>query len=398
MRGLLISFEGGDNSGKSTQIKLVVEELRKRGYKTVYLSFPNEESEIGSFIYDCLTNGSVKNINNKAFQYLYIADQMNMQSKINDYMEKGYIVILDRYDLSSITYLLATTMLKHEDEIVTSLKGKDEYSILSNKMYLGQSFLIRPDITFIFDISSETMRKRNKLSDENEKNTPLMEQVIILYRFMPFIINDTRKYIPIDANQSKEKVFDDILFNLKINEFEEYIDILYLYRIGGNILEYKIAYSEKEWELRKEYYIQSCSALFIPMEATSTELKALISSTNNVLTQAYMDKASIQEKYERESLKLKNMEEECWCSIDWDQLGNKFIKEEKKAYIIKFIKKKTSSDNGKNLYDKVELLSGRVKFMESTVYNLKEKAGALFNLLSLMKIENEQIKFESSLQ
>lgn len=163
-------------------------------------------------------------------------------------------------------------------------------------------------------------------------------------------------------------------------------------------MEYKIAYSEKEWELRKEYYIQSCSALFIPMEATSTELKALISSTNNVLTQAYMDKASIQEKYERESLKLKNMEEECWCSIDWDQLGNKFIKEEKKAYIIKFIKKKTSSDNGKNLYDKVELLSGRVKFMESTVYNLKEKAGALFNLLSLMKIENEQIKFENSLQ
>lgn len=228
MRGLLISFEGGDNSGKSTQIKLVVEELRKRGYKVVHLSFPNEESEIGSFIYDCLRNGSVKNINNKAFQYLYIADQMNMQSKINEYMEKGYIVILDRYDLSSITYLLATTMLKHEDEIVTSLRGKDEYSILSNKMYLGQSFLVRPDITFIFDISSETMRKRNKLSDENEKNTPLMEQVINLYRFMPMIINDTRKYIPIDANQSKEKVFDDILFNLKINEFEEYIDREYL--------------------------------------------------------------------------------------------------------------------------------------------------------------------------
>lgn len=163
-------------------------------------------------------------------------------------------------------------------------------------------------------------------------------------------------------------------------------------------MEYKSAYSEKEWEQRKEYYIQSCLALFIPVEATSTELKALISSTNNSLTQAYMDKASIQEKYERESLKLKNMEEECWCGIDWEQLGNKLIKEEKKAYIIKFIRKKTATDEGKDLYDKVELLLGRLKFMESTVYNLKEKAGALFNLLSLMKIENEQIKFENSLQ
>lgn len=228
MRGLLISFEGGDNSGKSTQMRLVAEELKEKGYKVVCLSFPNDESEIGSFIYKCLKNGDVRNINNKAFQYLYVADQINMQDKINEYMEKGYIVILDRYDLSSIVYLLANTMLKHESKIITSLKDKEEYLVLSNKLYVGQSFLQKPDITLLFDISNETMKKRNKLSDENEKNTLLMEQTLSLYKLIPFIVRDTRKYIIIDANQRKERVCDDILFNLKINEFEEYIDREYL--------------------------------------------------------------------------------------------------------------------------------------------------------------------------
>lgn len=228
MRGLLISFEGPDNSSKSTQASLLEKLLTEIGYKVKVISFPNEETSIGDFIYSCLKNGIVKYINNKAFQYLYIADQMNLQDTINEYMKRGYIVILDRYDLSSIVYMLSTTALKHEKEILTSFEDKKEYLELASKVYSAQSFLQKPDLTFLFDIDDEVMISRNKLSDEHEKNIKLMKQVNSIYKIIDKVICDNRKYININANNPKMIILREIFNKLQINEFEEYIDREYL--------------------------------------------------------------------------------------------------------------------------------------------------------------------------
>lgn len=157
-------------------------------------------------------------------------------------------------------------------------------------------------------------------------------------------------------------------------------------------MNYKLNYSNQEWSQRKQFYISECNKLYVPAQSDIAELKMLISCTNNLLTQAYLDKASIFESYDKEYLLLKNMEEECWCTIEWNKIGSKLIKEEKRGYIINFIKTKTKDEFGVTLYDRVSILSSRVKFIESVVFNLKDKAGALLNLLSLMKIENELTK------
>lgn len=160
-------------------------------------------------------------------------------------------------------------------------------------------------------------------------------------------------------------------------------------------MNYKLNYNNQEWNQRRQFYISECNNLYIPREAAIPELKMLISHTNNLLTQAYLDKASIYELYDREYLLLRNMEEECWCTIEWNKIGSKLIKEEKKGYIINYIKTTTKDEYGTDLYSRVSILSSRVKFIESVVYNLKDKAGALLNLLSLMKIENEITKIGS---
>ena len=153
---------------------------------------------------------------------------MNLQDTINEYMKRGYIVILDRYDLSSIVYMLSTTALKHEKEILTSFEDKKEYIELANKVYSSQSFLQKPDLTFLFNIDDEVMLSRNKLSDEHEKNIKLMKQVNSIYKLIDKVICDNRKYININANNSKMLILKEIFDKLQINEFEEYIDREYL--------------------------------------------------------------------------------------------------------------------------------------------------------------------------
>lgn len=155
-------------------------------------------------------------------------------------------------------------------------------------------------------------------------------------------------------------------------------------------------YSNAEWEQRKKYYIDNSIQIAIPTEATLTELKSLIALNNNLLTEAYYDKSIIFEKHLREERRLKLMEEEGWCSIDWNNLDNKkLIKEEKKSYITKYITNTTKEQEGMALQDKVSLLASRAAFIESVVYNLKDKAQALSNLLALLKIEYDQIKYEN---
>ena len=158
----------------------------------------------------------------------------------------------------------------------------------------------------------------------------------------------------------------------------------------------KHAYSESEWTERKEFYINEASKINIPIDATITQLKQLISINNNLLTEAYFDKANIQESLSREERRLKLYEEETWASIDWDSISQtKLIEKEKRAYVAKYITKVTREADGIDLYSKTRLLASRYAFIESVVYNLKDRAGALFNLLSLLKLETEQSKMDS---
>lgn len=166
-------------------------------------------------------------------------------------------------------------------------------------------------------------------------------------------------------------------------------------------MELKDSYTGQEWGKRKEYYINYNSSLVIPRESTIQEVRQLIALNNNILTQAYYDKSILSEKLETERRKLNLLEEEAWCSIDWDGIGGgKLIKEEKKSYIVKYIKQLTNeSINGAdiNIYDKVSTLTSRFNFIESLVYNLKDKASALYNLIGLLKIEYDSIKYENYL-
>ncbi len=93
--GLYIAFEGINGSGKSTQIKLLAEELEKRGYKII-LTEETYDKTIRTVIRS-MTTDKVRTYNPQAVAYLHAADRiLHMEEVVVPNLLAGNIVISDR--------------------------------------------------------------------------------------------------------------------------------------------------------------------------------------------------------------------------------------------------------------------------------------------------------------
>lgn len=94
-KGHFIVFEGCDRSGKTTQVKLLSEYLQDMGIPCKTMCFPNRETPIGKLINSYL-NGDME-LDSHAVHLLFSANRYEMKKQINDYMDNGITVIMDRY-------------------------------------------------------------------------------------------------------------------------------------------------------------------------------------------------------------------------------------------------------------------------------------------------------------
>ena len=98
MKELLYSFEGCDGSGKSTLSKAVYNELKEAQEPVLLLREPDAlRKEIMSLV-------ASKNAPKETIFYLFMADRAYNQPLIKSYLNKGYIVLLDRYIDSTYAY------------------------------------------------------------------------------------------------------------------------------------------------------------------------------------------------------------------------------------------------------------------------------------------------------
>ncbi|GAQ95791.1 dTMP kinase [Thermodesulfovibrio aggregans] len=102
-KGIFITFEGIEGSGKTTQGKLLFESLKKQGYDVVYTYEPGD-TEAGKHIRELLLNSEIK-ITPLCELLLYFADRaQHIEEKIKPYLEVGFTVICDRFTDSTIVY------------------------------------------------------------------------------------------------------------------------------------------------------------------------------------------------------------------------------------------------------------------------------------------------------
>ena len=103
-RGLLITFEGPDGSGKSTQIELLKAYLNSKGYQVIYTREPGG-TIISEKIRDIILDNKNVDMCDMCEALLYAASRAQLVSEvIKPAIEAGKIVVCDRFVHSSIVY------------------------------------------------------------------------------------------------------------------------------------------------------------------------------------------------------------------------------------------------------------------------------------------------------
>ena len=148
MKGKLIVIEGTDCSGKETQTSLLVQRLQKNGQKVERFSFPNYDSPTGMIvggpylgkneISDCwFPEGSV-NVDPYVAALYYAADRKYNIKHINELLDDGVDVILDRYVESNMAHQGCKIQDKNERLKLYKWLDTLEYGLLE---------LPKPDLT-----------------------------------------------------------------------------------------------------------------------------------------------------------------------------------------------------------------------------------------------------------
>ncbi|MGN0708807.1 MAG: dTMP kinase [Anaerovoracaceae bacterium] len=103
-KGIFISFEGTDGTGKSTQIELLRDRMHELGRETLCLREPGG-TEIGEKIRDILLDVCNSEMDSRTEALLYAASRAQLVSQvIKPALDEGMIVICDRYVDSSYAY------------------------------------------------------------------------------------------------------------------------------------------------------------------------------------------------------------------------------------------------------------------------------------------------------
>ena len=152
-KGKLIVIDGTDGSGKATQTAFLARALKKRKIKVRTIDFPQYyKNFFGEFLGRCLA-GHYKeflSIHPKIVSVLYAADRFESKKQIENWLVKGFIVIVDRY--------VSSNQIHQGGKIKNSGKRRDFMRWLEKMEY--EIFGIpRPDIIFYLDIPVSISRK-----------------------------------------------------------------------------------------------------------------------------------------------------------------------------------------------------------------------------------------------
>jgi dTMP kinase len=104
MRGLFITFEGTEGSGKSTQIGILTRDLTRQGYRVVATREPGG-TPFGEQIRKVLLNVKNHRLDPRAELFLYLSSRtQHLEEVILPALEKGKTVICDRFSDATLAY------------------------------------------------------------------------------------------------------------------------------------------------------------------------------------------------------------------------------------------------------------------------------------------------------
>jgi dTMP kinase len=185
--GLLIAFEGLDQSGKQTQAERLRDRLTAAGRNVRLLSFPDYHTAIGAEIGRALRGE--RDYAPDVMQLLYVANRYERKKDILRELEAGTILVCDRYLASSVAY--------------GDAQGLDRDWLLEIQKHLPQ-----PDVTFLLDIPPEvSARRKTQERDRYERDLALLGRVRDSY----LRLAASPGWMRLDADRDRGAVADDVI-------------------------------------------------------------------------------------------------------------------------------------------------------------------------------------------
>ncbi|WP_058487027.1 dTMP kinase [Defluviitalea phaphyphila] len=203
MKGLFITVEGPDGSGKTTQIKELEKYFINKGYEVILTREPGG-TKISEKIRNIILDIENKELSDMTEALLYAASRaQHVKEKIKPAIDEGKIVISDRFVDSSIVYQGYARGIGIE--IIEEI----------NKFAIQNTM---PDITFFFDIEPKLAMKRKvsqKALDRLENENMSFHNLV--YKGYKILADRYPNRIKvINARNSIEEVREQILRELKV--------------------------------------------------------------------------------------------------------------------------------------------------------------------------------------
>jgi dTMP kinase len=201
-RGAFICIEGIDASGKTTQAHRLVRNLRRRGLDAVYTTEPST-GEIGKLIRDHVLNRK-KRVQVAVEALLFAADRVDhVDKEIKPALQKGKIVICDRYVYSTVAY-----------------QGAADLDL--NWIEQINHFALVPDLALFLDVSLEVVIERMQSKSKKSVMETLQNQRRVCEVYLKMVKEG--RLMGIDGNKPVNALAAEIL--RVVIEFLESVHVL----------------------------------------------------------------------------------------------------------------------------------------------------------------------------
>ncbi len=199
VRGVFITFEGIEGSGKTTLMGLVAEALSRDGHDTVVTREPGG-TDLGLALRRVLLDPTMERINPVAELMLFAADRsQHIAETIGPALEKGQTILCDRFSDATVAYQGYGRGLPLETVIAVDVQARGS---------------LRPDLTVLIDLPVERglarARARNQATPQNPESRIDEEELDFHSRvregYLVISRREPDRFMVLDGLQSPEKL------------------------------------------------------------------------------------------------------------------------------------------------------------------------------------------------
>ncbi|WP_327177113.1 dTMP kinase [Streptomyces sp. NBC_01335] len=184
--GFFIALEGGDGAGKSTQVEALASWIRSKGHEVVVTREPGA-TPVGKRLRSILLDVSSAGLSNRAEALLYAADRAeHVDSVVRPALERGAVVISDRYIDSSVAYQGA---------------GRDLSPVEIARISRWATTGLVPHLTVLLDVDPATARERFTEAPDRLESEPPEFHARVRSGFLTLAAADPVRYLVVDAGQ-----------------------------------------------------------------------------------------------------------------------------------------------------------------------------------------------------